>query len=135
MVQVIFLYAPKEGECRIGKVQREVQPFFGHVALYYASEQNGQRANWKEEADRGGDEKQWQNVFQFTANVSAVEWPLVVIPMERIEPLMEKFPNDTTAGGEAAVKNVAVKEIFDESPSDTAREEESHCDPPVLCPR
>ena len=66
--------------------------------------------------------------------MSAVEWPHVVIPMERIEPLMEKFPNDAIASGEAAVKNVTVKEIFDESPSDTARGEESYGDPPVLCP-
>jgi hypothetical protein len=51
--------------------------------------------------------------------------------MERIEPLMEKFPNDTIAGGEAAVKDVAVEEIFDESPSDTARGEESYGGPPV----
>jgi hypothetical protein len=54
--------------------------------------------------------------------------------MERIEPLMEEFPNDAIAGGEAAVKNVAVKEIFDESPSDTAGGEETYGDPPVLCP-
>jgi hypothetical protein len=51
--------------------------------------------------------------------------------MERIEPLMQKFPNDAIIGGEAAVKNVAVEEIFDESPSDTARREESYGDPPV----
>jgi hypothetical protein len=53
--------------------------------------------------------------------------------MERIEPLMEKFPNDAIASGEAAVKNVAVKEIFDESPSDTARCEESDGAPSVCC--
>ena len=57
MVQVIFLHAPKEGESRIGKVEREVQPFFGHVALYYTSEQNGRRVKRKEETDGCGDEE------------------------------------------------------------------------------
>ena len=133
MVQVIFLDAPKERESGIREVQRVVQPFFADIALYNPGEQDGQRVNRKEEADRDGDEKQRQNVFQFTADVPAVEWPHVMIPVERVEPLMKKFPDDAIAGGEATVQDVAMEEVLDESPDHAARREESHGGPGVRC--
>src|SRR5262249_8776342 len=135
MVQMIFLHAPKEGESRIGEVQRVVQPFFGHVALHHASEQDGHRVNRKEKTDGSGDKKQRENVFQFTADVPSVERPHVMIPMERIEALMEKFREDAIAGGETTVQDVAVEEVLDESPCDTARGEEGYGEPWELRPR
>jgi hypothetical protein len=66
-------------------------------------------------------------------NVPAVKWPHVMIPVERIEPLMEKFPDDAIAGGEATVQDVAMEEVLDESPGHAARREERYGGPGVRC--
>jgi len=46
-------------------------------------EEHGRRVNWEQKADRGRSEERRQNVFPFTADVAFIEWPHVVIPVER----------------------------------------------------
>ena len=46
---------------------------------------------------------------------------------------MQKTPDQTFAGWEAAVKDIAVEEIFDESPGHATRGEERQGRPGVLC--
>src|SRR6266852_5513081 len=133
VVQVIFFHPPKEGEPGIRKVQRVVQPFFADVALYDIGEHNGRSIDWKQKADGRCNEKQRQNVLQLTADVPSIEWPHVMIPVERIEPLMQKPPDDAFAGRKTAVQNIAVEDIFDESPGRATCREESYCGPSVRC--
>src|SRR5258708_639128 len=90
VVQVVFLQPPKEGEPGIREVQRVVQPFFARVALYDTSEHDGRGIDWKQKADGRRNKKQRQNVLQFTADVPSIKWPHVMIPMERIEPLVQE---------------------------------------------
>jgi hypothetical protein len=56
-----------------------------------------------------------------------------MIPVERIKPLMEEFPDDAIAGGEATVQDVAMEEVLDESPGHAARREENYGGPGVRC--
>src|SRR5882762_10331704 len=121
VVQVIFLHPPKEGELGIRKVQRVVQPFFVDVALDDAGEQDGRGVDRKQKAGRRSDKKQRQNVLQFAADVHSVEWAHVMIPVEWIEPLMKKTPDDAFTWGKTAVQNIAVVDIFDESPCHATR--------------
>src|SRR6267154_6314566 len=129
VVQVIFLHPPKEGEPRIRKVQRVVQPFFVDVALDDAGEQDGRGVDRKQKADRRSDKKQRQNILQFAADVHSVECAHVMIPVEWIEPLMKKPPDDAFTWGKTAVQNVAVEEIFDESRFYATRCVEAYGDP------
>jgi hypothetical protein len=46
---------------------------------------------------------------------------------------MKKPPDNAFAWGKTAVQNVAVEEIFDESPDHAAREKESYGDPGMRC--
>src|SRR4029077_11934046 len=83
VVQVIFLHPPEEGEPGIRKMQRVVQPLFADVALYHTGEYDRCGIDGKQKADRHCNEKQRQNVFQLTADVPSIEWPHVMIPVER----------------------------------------------------
>src|SRR6266849_3913633 len=56
-----------------------------------------------------------------------------MIPVERIEPLMEKPADDASAGRKTAMQNTAVEEIFDERPGRATRREKSYCCPSVRC--
>src|SRR5258708_28666299 len=95
MVKVIFLDAPEKRKPRIREVQRVVQPFFSDIALHNAGEHDRRGINREEKAYRGRNKKQRQNIFQFTANVTAIKRSLVMIPMERIEPLMQEPPDES----------------------------------------
>jgi len=133
VVQVVFLQAPKEGEPGIRKVQRVVQPFFADVALHNTCKHDGRGVNRKQKTDRGCDEKQRKYVPQFTADVPSIERPHMVIPVERIEPLMQEPPDDAFARRKAAVQDIAVETIFDESPGQATCRKESCSGPWVRC--
>src|SRR5438034_8739162 len=62
-----------------------------------------------------------------------IEGPLVMIPVERIEALMQEPADQSLARGESTMQNVTVKKVFDKSPGRAAREEEEDCDPRMLC--
>jgi hypothetical protein len=114
-------------------MQRIVQPLFANVALYDTGEYDRRGIDGKQKADRHRNEKQRQNVLQLTADVASIEWPLVMIPVERIESLMQKPADDAFARRKTAMQNLAVEEIFDERPGRaTCREESYHC-PGVRC--
>jgi hypothetical protein len=53
--------------------------------------------------------------------------------VKRIQAFMQETPDQALAGWEAAVKDIAVKEIFDESPGRATRREERYGNPGVLC--
>src|SRR5258706_1747079 len=133
VVQVIFLHPPKEGEPGIRKMQRIVKPLFADVALYDTGEYDGRCIDGKQKAGGRGNEKQRQNILQLTADVPSIEWPHVMIPMERIEPLVQKSADDASAWRKTAMQNIAVEEIFDERPGCATCREESYCCPSVLC--
>src|ERR1700731_3781454 len=97
-------------------MQRVVQPFFGDIALYDAGEQDGRGVKRKEKTSRGGEKKQRQNIFQLAADVPSIEWPRGMIRVKRIQAFMQETPDQAFAGWEPAVKDIAVEEIFDESP-------------------
>ena len=133
MVQVIFLYPPKEGESGIRKMQSVVQPLFADVALYDTGEYDGRGIDGKQKADGRGNEKQRKNVVKLAADVHSIERPQVMIPVERIEPLMQKPADDASAWRKTAMQNIAVEEIFDERPGRaTCQEENCRC-PSVRC--
>src|SRR5258708_20072472 len=90
VVQVIFLHPPKQGEPGIRKMQRVVQPLFADVALYHTGEYGLRAVDGKQKTDRSRNEKQRQNVLQLTADVVSVEWVLVMVPVERIDPIIHK---------------------------------------------
>jgi hypothetical protein len=133
VVQVISLHPPEEGESGIRKMQRVVQPLFADVALYHTSQYDGRGIDGKQKADGSGNEKQRQNVLQFAADVTSIEWPLVMIPVEGIEPLMQKPADDAFAWRKTAMQHLAVEEVFDESPGRATYREESYCCPSVRC--
>src|SRR5260370_32005336 len=114
-------------------MQRIVQPLFADVALYDTGEHDGRGIDGKQKADGRCNENQRQNVLQLPANVLSIEWPHVMIPVEGIKPLMEKPPDDAFAWRKTAVQNIAVEEIFDESPGRATRREESCCGPCMCC--
>jgi hypothetical protein len=56
-----------------------------------------------------------------------------MIPVERIEPLMQKPADDASAWRKTAMQDIAVEEVFDERPGRaTCREESCRC-PSVRC--
>src|ERR1700730_10532792 len=114
-------------------MQRVVQPFFGDIALYDAGEQDGRGVKRKEKTSRGSEKKQRQNIFQLTADVPAVEWPHVMIRVKRIQAFVQEPADQAFAGWEAAVKDIAVEEIFDESPSHATCCKERYGGPGVVC--
>src|ERR1700693_5413101 len=114
-------------------MQRIVQPLFADVAQYDAGKHDGQGIDGKQKADGRGHEKQRQNVLQLTADVTSIEGPLVMIPVERIKPLMQKPADHAFAWRKTAVQNIAVEEIFHERPCRATCREESCCGPSVLC--
>ena len=56
-----------------------------------------------------------------------------MIPVERVEPLVQESADDTFARGKTAVQNIAVEEILDEGPSHPTRREEGYRSPGVRC--
>src|SRR6266478_4559611 len=56
----------------------------------------------------------------------------MVIPMERVKPLMQKLSNSAFAGRKTAVQHVAVEEVLDKSPRHTARGEKGDGDRWIL---
>src|ERR1700730_5664512 len=114
-------------------MQRIVEPLFADVALYDTSEYDGRGIDGKQEGDGRGNEKQRQNVLQLTTDVPSIEWPFVMFPVERIEPLMQKPADDASAWRKTAMQNIAVEEIFDERPGRTTCREESYRRPSVRC--
>ena len=93
VVKMIFFHPPEERKPGIGKVQRVVQPLFASIALYCAGEHHRRGINGKQKADGSCDNKQRQNVFQSATDVTSIEWTRMVIPMERVKPLMQKRSN------------------------------------------
>src|SRR5258708_39942602 len=114
-------------------MQGVVQPLFGDVSLYDAGEQDGRGANREEKTGRGGEKKQRQNIFQLAADVLPIEWPHVMIRVKRVKSLVQETPDQAFAGWETAVKDIAVEEVFDESPGHATRCEERQGGPGVLC--
>src|SRR5260370_19991435 len=114
-------------------MQRVVQPLFADVALYDAGEYDGRGIDGKQKANGCGNEKQRQNVLELAADMHSIERPHVMFPMERIESLMEKPPDDPFAGRKTPVQDIAMEEIFDESPGRATCREESYCCPSVRC--
>src|SRR5260370_40921900 len=114
-------------------MQCVVQPLFGDIALHDAREQDWRGVNRKEKTGRGCEKKQRQNIFQLAADVPSIEWPHVMIPVERVKPFVQETPDQTFAGWEAAVKDIPVKEVFDESPGHATRGEERYGRPVWLC--
>ena len=56
-----------------------------------------------------------------------------MVPVERIEPVMQKPVDDAFAWRKTAMQNIPVEEIFDESPGRATCREESYCCPSVRC--
>src|ERR1700724_1976522 len=106
-------------------MQRIVQPLFATVALHDTDEHDRHGIDRKQKADGRCHEKQRQNVLELTADVPSIEWPYMMIPMERIEPLMQKPPDDAFVWRTTAVQNIALEEIFDKCPDRATRREES----------
>ena len=50
-----------------------------------------------------------------------IEGPLVMIPVERIEALMQEPADQSLARGESTMQNVTVEKVFDKSPGRAAR--------------
>src|SRR6266850_590017 len=55
------------------------------------------------------------------------------VPVERIEPVMQKPADDAFAWRKTAMQNIPVEEIFDESPGRATCREKSYCCPSVRC--
>src|SRR5260370_25191958 len=114
-------------------MQRIVQPLFANVALYDPGEHDGRGIDGKQKTDGRCNHKQRQNVLHLTADVPSIEWVHVMIPMERIEPLMQKAPDDACAWRKTTMQDIAVEKIFDESPDRATSREESYRYPSVRC--
>src|SRR5260370_37808462 len=56
-----------------------------------------------------------------------------MIHVKRIQAFMQETPDQAFAGWETAVKDIAVEEIFDESPGHATRCKERYRGPGVLC--
>lgn len=122
MIQMVPLETPEAGIARFSEVEEIVDPFLTDVALHHARKKAGHSVHGKQEAQWRPHGKNRQGINQRATDVQAVERLLVMLPMERIEALMEKAANHALARGKAAVKDVTVKEIFDQGPHENARE-------------
>ena len=133
MIQVPFLYTPKERKPGIQEVQRVVHPLFGDIALHGACEQPGSDVDGKKKTDWPRDEEQRKKILQFTANVISAEWPQVMIPVQRVESLMQEPPNHALSKGKPTVQNIAMEKVFDEGPDNATHGEKCNGGPGVLC--
>ena len=112
MIQMIPAQMPQVGIARLSEMEVVVGPLFADVALHHTGKQSRRRIDREQEADRRGDEEERQDVLQFATDVPAVEGPLMMLPMKRIEPLVEKAANQAFAGRETAVQDITMKEVF-----------------------
>src|SRR5713226_408646 len=131
MVQVISLEMPEIAIAKLSEMHEIVEPLFADVALHDTRKQDGQCMRGEQETQGRGHCKERQDILQLTTDVPAVKRSLMVFPMKRVEPLMEKAANQAFAWRKAAVEDVTMKEIFHQTPHRDARQIETHPDPRV----
>ena len=129
MVQVISLEMSEVAISKLSEVQEIVQPLFSNIALHNACKQSREGVHGKQETEWRGYEKEGQDIFELTANMPAVKRSLMVFPVKRVEPLVKKSANDALARRKAAVEDIAMKSVFDQSPHWNSRQVENHSDP------
>src|SRR5438876_5229552 len=112
MVEVVALDVAEIGIAEIVKVAGMMDPLFERVTFDDARNQGRQRVNRRKKTERRHREKQRQQVFQLAIDMVAVERMLVVVPVERIEPLVREPADESRARAEMPVQDPAVENVF-----------------------
>jgi hypothetical protein len=93
MIEMISLEMPEERNARLSEMQEIMEPLFTDIALHDTGKQGGESEHGKKKAEGRGHGKERQDILQFTADVPAVEGPLMMFPMKRVEPFVKKAAN------------------------------------------
>jgi hypothetical protein len=120
MVKVVALHSPEQGVPKVVEVSRVVDPLFRDVALYDSGEQHWRSINWEHKAQWCCCKEKRQEIPQSAADMRAIKGPLMMLPMERVQPCVRKAPDKSFPWSEPAVQDVTMKEILDECPNGKA---------------
>src|SRR6516165_7155262 len=109
-----------------------MQPLFRNVALNSARQHDWCGVQGKEKANRGRHEKERQKVFQFSADVAAIEWPLMMIPVKRIQALVKELANQPFPRRKAAMQHISVKQVLHQGPREATDDVKRYGEPRMV---
>src|SRR6185295_17080503 len=124
MVEVMALDVAEIRVVEVVEVHGVMDPLLHDVALQQARDQHRHRPDGEEGGDGHECDREGKRVHDAAVDVLAVPGPLVVLPVQMVEALVQEVLYDARTVRETAVQQVAMDGVLEQRPGRYATEEE-----------